>query len=80
MTQHVAIMCPLGIQEINSYSVDAQKALEIMQSMDCGDAAVEMSLSWPLVPGVDEPFWHILTNAGCHLSIGAKSQEVLVDN
>ncbi|MHB8119485.1 MAG: DUF333 domain-containing protein [Methanothrix sp.] len=78
MTQPVEIRCPLGIREITSYAVDAQQVLEILQSMDCGDAVVEMSLSWPLVPSAEEPVWHILTNTGSYLSIGANSGSVLV--
>jgi putative hemolysin len=71
MTMPIEIRCPLGVQEITDYNVSAQQAIDIVLSMNCGDAVVEMSLYWPMVPDA-EPAWHILTNIGCHITIGAK--------
>ncbi len=78
MTEPVEIACPLGIRDIISYAVDAPQAIKILQSMRCGDTIAEMSLSWPLVPGADEPIWHIRTTIGNYVSIGANTGNVLV--
>ena len=72
MTMPVEIKCPIGVQVITEYNVSAQQAIDAVMSMDCGDAVVEMSLFWPMVPDT-EPTWQILTNIGCHISIPAIS-------
>jgi putative hemolysin len=77
MTQPVEVVCPEGIQVIGDYNIDAEQAIDIMLSMDCGDAAVEMLLSRPMVPDV-EPTWYITTNTGCRLTISANDGEALV--
>jgi len=46
-----------------------------MQSMDCGGAFVAMELYWPVTPEVTEPKWHITTDVGNEIVIGALSGE-----
>ena len=72
MTRPVVIPCPVGIQVITNYNVSAEQAIDAVMSMDCGDAVVEMELSWPMALDT-EPTWQILTNIGCHISIPAIS-------
>lgn len=71
MTEPVEIECPLGVQAFDSYMVDFEDAIAVMQMMDCGSIFVELSLYWPLTPEVEEPEWHITTDIGCEIVIGA---------
>ncbi|AKB25425.1 hypothetical protein MSMTP_1956 [Methanosarcina sp. MTP4] len=73
LTQAVPILCPLGIQTFDSYEIDFKKAIEILNTMNCGDVFVAMTLSWPLTPECTEPYWHIRTSLGNDISIGANS-------
>lgn len=73
MTQPVPVPCPLGLRVFDTYEVDFKKAIDIMHSMNCGDTFVDMSLSWPLTPECKEPLWHIRTNLGNQIIIGANS-------
>ncbi|MDD3042099.1 MAG: hypothetical protein PHW56_04035 [Methanosarcinaceae archaeon] len=73
MTQPVPVPCPLGIQTFDSYEIDFKKAIEILNSMNCGDVFVAMTLSWALTPECTEPYWHIRTTLGSDIAIGANS-------
>jgi hypothetical protein len=72
-TQPQRITCPLGIRVFDSYEIDFKKAIEIINSMNCGDTFVAMTLSWPLTPECKEPYWHIRTTLGNDISIGANT-------
>jgi len=72
MTEPVEVMCLLGVQAFDRYMVDFEDAIAVMQSMDCGDTFVNMSLSMPLTPAVDETMWRIKTSIGNEIGIGAK--------
>ena len=71
MTEPVEVPCPLGVQSFDSYMVDFEEAIAIMQSMNCGDTFVELSLSMPLTPEEDEPMWRIKTSIENEIIIGA---------
>lgn len=77
LTQPVVIQCPVGIQEITEYNARAEQAIGIVMSMDCGSTVAEMSLSWPMVPD-SQPTWHIVTDIGCQISIGANGGKAQV--
>jgi len=71
MTEAVEVECPLGVQAFDRYMVDFEDAIAVMQSMDCGGTFVELSLSWPLTPEVQEPLWRIMTDIGNEIIVGA---------
>ncbi len=71
MTEPVEVPCLLGVQSFDSYMVSFEDAIAIMQSMNCGDTFVNMSLSMPLTPAVNEPMWRITTSIGNEIVIGA---------
>jgi len=73
MTQAVPVVCPLGLRTFDSYDVDFKKAIEILNTMNCGNMFVAMSLSWPLTLTCEEPYWHIRTSIGNDVEIGANS-------
>jgi hypothetical protein len=74
MTHPTPIACPLGIIAFNGYKVTFKDAIGIFKQADCGDFFVAMSLAWPLThPESKEPFWHIRSNLGFDLVIGAIS-------
>jgi|WetSurMetagenome_2_1015567.scaffolds.fasta_scaffold00706_3 hypothetical protein len=74
MTQPIPIPCPLGIVAFDGYKVTYKDAIAIFKKSNCGDVFVAMSLSWPLThPESKEPFWHIRSNLGFDLVIGANS-------
>jgi len=75
LTRAMEVDCPLGVQAFDSYMVDYEGAIAIMQSMNCGDTFVNMSLSWPLTPEVKEPQWHIKTSIGNDIVIGANCSQ-----
>ncbi|MDD4749723.1 MAG: hypothetical protein PHD26_07335 [Methanosarcinaceae archaeon] len=76
MTQPSPLPCPLGIQPFDSYEIDFKKAIEILNSINCGDVFVAMTLSWPLTPECTVPYWHIRTTLGNDIVIGANSGKV----
>lgn len=71
MTEPVVVQCPLGVQAFDRYIVDYDDAIAVMQMMDCGDTFVELTLSWPLTPEVEEPQWRIKTSIGTEIVVGA---------
>ena len=73
LTKPEPIPCPLGIRVIKDYKINYEKAIEIFHTMNCGDAFTDIALSWPLTPEVREPVWHIHTNLGSVVVIGADS-------
>jgi hypothetical protein len=73
MTLPVEVMCPLGIRTFDSYKVDFKEALKKMKELKCGDKFVALSLYWPLTPECVEPYWHIRTNLGNQIAVGANS-------
>ncbi len=75
MTEAVEVECPLGIRAFDRYMVDFEDAIAVMQSMDCGDTFVKLSLSWPLTPEVEEPLWRITTDLGNEITVGANCGE-----
>lgn len=80
MTHSSMVICPLGLKAFDSYKVGFQQAVEILNTVDCGNCFVEMSLYQPLTPQVKEPEWHIRTSLGCEVVIGADSGNVLTDD
>ena len=72
-TQAVPVICPRGIRAFDSYEVDFKKAIEILNTINCGNTFVAMSLSWPLVPECKEPYWSIRTSLGNDVVIGANT-------
>lgn len=73
MTKPVQIQCPLGIQVFDSYKIDIEEAIKILNKRDCGDTFVDIKLSWPLVPDCKEPYWHFRLTLGNEVSIGANT-------
>jgi putative hemolysin len=73
MTEPVEVPCLLGVQAFDSYTLDFEEAIAAMKSMRCGSTFVELSLSWPLTSEVEEPEWHITTDIGNEILIGANS-------
>jgi len=73
MTQPVPIPCPVGARIFDSYEIDFKQAIEILNTIDCGNAFIAMSLSWPLVPECKEPYWNIKTSLGNDVVIGANT-------
>ncbi|HPJ84263.1 MAG TPA: hypothetical protein PLM24_03995 [Methanothrix sp.] len=71
LTEPMEVTCLLGVQSFDSYMVDFEEAIAIMQSMNCGDTFVEMSLSWPPTPEAEEPVWRIKTSSGAEVVISA---------
>jgi hypothetical protein len=71
MTEAVEVECPLGVQAFDRYMVDFEEAIAVMHSMYCGGTFVELSLSWPLTPEVEEPLWRIKTDIGNEIIVGA---------
>ena len=71
MTQPQPIPCPLGIQAFDHYEVDIEKAIGILDSIDCGDVFTSVTLSWALIPSANEPMWHFRTSIGNDIAIGA---------
>ena len=76
MTRPEPIECPLGLVAFNSYNVDFKEAISKIDQLDCGDAFVAMSLSWPLTPACKEPLWHIRMSIGNDIVIGADSGKI----
>ena len=70
--------CPLGLQAIGEYKIDYKDVFKIVHSINCGSGIVDLSLSWPLTPDCAEPVWHVRTDLGNELSIGANSGKVIV--
>jgi hypothetical protein len=73
MTEPVEVACPLGVRAFDSYTLDFEDAIAAMKSMRCGSTFVELSLFWPLTSEVEEPEWHITTDIGNEILIGANS-------
>jgi len=73
MTEPVEVDSPLGVRAFDSYMLDYEVAIAAMKSMRCGSTFVELSLYWPLTPEVEEPEWHIKTEIGNEIVIGANS-------
>ena len=74
-TEPVEIRCPMGVRSFDSYMVDYKEAIEILHTLRCGSTFIEMELYWPVVPEADEPEWHITTDIGNEIVIGANSEE-----
>lgn len=73
MTEPAVVDCPSGVRTFDSYMLDFEEAIAAMKSMRCGGTFVELSLYWPLAPEVEEPEWHIKTDIGNEIVIGANS-------
>lgn len=74
MTEPVEVECPMGLRVFDSYMLDYEDAIAAMKSMRCGWIFVELSLYWPLTPEVEEPEWHLKTNLGNEIVIGANCE------
>ncbi len=61
------------MRAFDSYALDFEDAIATMKSMRCGSTFVELSLFWPLTPEAEEPEWHIKTDIGNEIVIGANS-------
>ncbi len=77
MTQPEPIICPLGIQAFNEFKINYKDAVDIFHKGDWGSEFTQISLSMPLVPNVDEPYWHMRSNLGQTVVIGANSGEIV---
>lgn len=73
MTEPVEADSPPVVRAFDSYMVDYEGAIAIMKSMRCGGTFVELSLYWPSTPEAEEPEWHIKTEIGNEIIIGANS-------
>lgn len=72
-TELVPIESPVGARIFSTYEINIEEALEILNSMNCGDTFVDIELYWPLTPECDEPYWHMITTLGNYIIIGANS-------
>jgi len=77
MTLPVPVVCPLGIRVFDSYKVDFKEAIEIFHKQFHEKMFTAMILSWVLVPGCEEPFWHIKSITGEEIAIGANTSHFL---
>lgn len=73
MTEPVKVDCPDGVRAFDSYMLDYEDAIAAMKSMRCGSTFVELSLFWPTDSEAEEPEWHIKTDIGNEIVIGANS-------
>ncbi len=73
MTPNVEVDRPAGLLPFDRYMVDYEEAIAAMKSMRCGSTFVELSLFWPSTPEAEEPEWHIKTDIGNEIVIGANS-------
>ncbi len=73
MTEPAEVDCPLGVRAFDSYTLNFEDAIAAMKSMRCGSTFVELSLFWPLAPEAEEPEWHIKTDIGNEIVVGANS-------
>jgi hypothetical protein len=80
MSTPVPIVCPLGIRAFGGYKIDAAAAIEKFHTLNCGNGFVAMTLYWPLSPAVEEPEWHIRSELGCNIVIGANSGKIAADD
>ncbi len=71
MTEPVEVDCPLGVRAFDGYMLNYEEAIAAIKSMRCGSTFVELSLYRPLTPEAEEPEWHIKTDIGNEIVIGA---------
>lgn len=71
MNEPVEVACPAGLQPFDRYMVGYEEAIGAMKSMRCGNAFVNLTLSWPSDPEVAEPLWRITTDIGNEIVVGA---------
>ncbi len=80
MTHPTPVACPLGIVAFDGYKVTYKDVVAIFKKANCGDSFVAISLAWPLThPETKEPFWHIRSNLGFDLVVGAISGKTTAD-
>lgn len=80
MTEPMPTPCPLGVRAFNAYKIDAAEAIKLFHTVNCGSGFVAMTLYWVLSPSVDEPEWHLRSELGCNVVIGANSGRIGVDD
>ncbi len=78
ITQPVPVPCPYGIAIFNEYKIDYKKAVDIFLKGNWGDSFTSISLSKPLHPDVEEPYWYFLSNIGVQVMIGADTGKVIL--
>jgi len=77
MTEPVPCPCPLGLETFDEYRIDYKEAVRLFHSGNWGNMFTSITLSRPLVhPQTREPFWHIRSNLGIDVVIGANSGEI----
>lgn len=78
-TRAMQTPCPLGIATFDDYSIDYERAIELFHTGNWGGEFTSISLSKPLSPQINEPYWHFVSDLGVEVAIGANSGEFLKD-
>ena len=76
MTKPKLVTYPMGLMIFNRYNIDYKKVIEIFHKGDWGDLFTSLVLYKPLYPGVEEPYWHIVSHLGVQIIIGADTGSI----
>ena len=77
MTEPVPVHFPLCLGSFDEYRIEYKEAVKPFPSGNWGSMFTSITLSKPLVhPQAREPFWHMRSNLGIDVVIGANSGEI----
>lgn len=71
LTQAKAVPCLIGIRIFKNLGKPFSEIIDIFHKLNCGDMFTTMDLSWAMTPQCTEPYWHLRTNIGTVVAIGA---------
>jgi hypothetical protein len=80
MSNPTPVQYPLGLAVFSDFKITYQKAVDLFHSGNWGSGFTSISLSKPLYPDVNDPYWYFISDLGTHVTVNANTGEVKSQN